>query len=64
MRKATIEAEQAIAVLSPDYLNTLYTQPVWAALVQDPTGADGKLPRVTQKIEPRNIFPIYLKNKL
>ncbi|MFL5629399.1 MAG: TIR domain-containing protein [Ktedonobacteraceae bacterium] len=58
MRKATIEAEHTIAVLSPDYLNALYTQPEWAAaLVQDPTGADGKLVAVcVQTCKPQGIL--------
>jgi hypothetical protein len=58
MRKATIEAEQTIAVLSPDYLNPLYTQPEWAAaLVQELTGADGKLPHLTKKSNCVIFFP-------
>ncbi len=58
MRKATIEAEQTIAVLSPDDLNALYTQPEWAAaLVQEPTGADGKLlPVRVQACKPQGIL--------
>src|SRR5260221_4560883 len=41
---ATKEAQRTIAVLSPDYLDALYTQPEWAeASRQDPTGKDGKL---------------------
>ena len=58
MRKATIEAEQTIAVLSPDYLNPLYTQPEWAAaLVQELTGADGKLlPVRVQTCKPQGIL--------
>ncbi len=44
MQKAASEAEQTIAVLSPDYLTALYTQPEWAAaFVQDPTSEKGKL---------------------
>lgn len=40
MQKATTEAQRTIAVLSPDYLNSLFTQPEWAvAFAQDPTGA-------------------------
>jgi hypothetical protein len=44
MQQATIEAQRIIAVLSPDYLNALYTQPEWAAaFAQDPTGDKGTL---------------------
>ncbi|TME66628.1 MAG: TIR domain-containing protein [Chloroflexi bacterium] len=58
MRKATIQTEHTIAFLSPDYLNALYTQPEWAAaLVQDPTGADGKLVAVcVQTCKPQGIL--------
>lgn len=58
MHKAAIEAEQTIAVLSPNYLNALYTQPEWAAaLVQDPTGAEGKLlPVRVQDCTPQGIL--------
>ncbi|HUK42855.1 MAG TPA: FxSxx-COOH system tetratricopeptide repeat protein [Candidatus Bathyarchaeia archaeon] len=39
MDRAAKEAERTIAVLSPDYLTALYTQPEWAAaFAQDPTG--------------------------
>ncbi|HYU73369.1 MAG TPA: FxSxx-COOH system tetratricopeptide repeat protein [Ktedonobacteraceae bacterium] len=44
MDRATKIARRTIAVLSPDYLEALYTQPEWAAAFkQDPTGKDGKL---------------------
>ena len=58
MHKAAIEAEQTIAILSPNYLNALYTQPEWAAaLVQDPTGAEGKLvPVRVQDCKPQGIL--------
>src|SRR5262249_27565181 len=37
-------ARCTLAVLSPDYLTSLYTQPEWAAaFVQDPTGHQGIL---------------------
>ncbi len=43
MQRAT-GAERTIAVLSPDYLTALYTQPEWAAaFAQDPTGEKGTL---------------------
>jgi len=44
MQRAAAEAERTIAVLSPDYLASLYTQPEWAAaFAQDPTGEKGPL---------------------
>jgi HEAT repeat protein len=44
MHQAAITAERTIAVLSPDYLQSLYTQPEWAAaFAQDPTSAQKKL---------------------
>ena len=40
MHKAAALADRTIAVLSPDYLKALFTQPEWAAaLVLDPTGS-------------------------
>ncbi|NTV25814.1 MAG: toll/interleukin-1 receptor domain-containing protein [Chlorobiaceae bacterium] len=39
MHRAAIETERTLAVLSPRYLDALYTHPEWAAaLVQDPIG--------------------------
>ncbi len=44
MDEATREAQQTIAILSPEYLTALYTQPEWAAaFAQDPTGKERKL---------------------
>jgi len=44
MDRAAREAERTIAVLSPDYLNALFTHPEWAAaFAKDPTGKDRKL---------------------
>ena len=44
MQKAAQEVERTIAVLSPDYLTALYTQPEWAAAFSnDPTGSQKKL---------------------
>jgi tetratricopeptide (TPR) repeat protein len=44
MQKASSEAERTIAVLSPNYLSALFTQPEWsAAFTQDPTGEKGIL---------------------
>jgi hypothetical protein len=37
-------AKRTIAILSPNYFDAIYTQPEWAAaLVQDPTGQEGKV---------------------
>jgi TIR domain len=44
MDHATTVAKRTIAVLSPDYLDALFTKPEWAeAFRQDPTGKEGKL---------------------
>jgi len=58
MQKAASESKRTIAILSPDYLNALYTQPEWAAaFIQDPTGADGKLlPVRIRECSPKGIL--------
>jgi tetratricopeptide (TPR) repeat protein len=44
MQQAAIEGSRTIAVLSPDYLAAMFTQPEWAAaFAQDPTGEKGTL---------------------
>lgn len=44
MHEASKEAERTIAVLSPDYLKSTFTQPEWAAALRDdPLGVVGKL---------------------
>jgi tetratricopeptide (TPR) repeat protein len=44
MDRAAKEAERTIAVLSPEFLKSIFTKPEWAAaLVKDPTGKDRKL---------------------
>jgi tetratricopeptide (TPR) repeat protein len=44
MQRAAAESQHTIAVLSPDYLAAIYTQPEWAAaFAQDPTGEKGTL---------------------
>ena len=44
MHQAAIESERTIAVLSPEFMNSMFTKPEWAAaLVKDPTGKDRKL---------------------
>jgi hypothetical protein len=44
MQRAATEGARTLAILSPEYLSALYTQPEWtAAFTQDPTGQQGKL---------------------
>ena len=44
MDEAAAIADKIIAVLSPNYLDAMYTQPEWAAaFAKDPTGAESKL---------------------
>ncbi len=44
MDEATANADKIIAVLSPQYLQSIYTQPEWAAaFAGDPTGKESKL---------------------
>lgn len=44
MQKASKEADRTIALLSPDYLKSKFTQPEWAAaFAKDPTGEKGLL---------------------
>src|SRR5688572_3351873 len=44
MQQGVSQAERTIAVLSPDFLASRFTQPEWAAAFQqDPTGAKGLL---------------------
>ena len=59
MQRAATEAERTIAVLSPDYLGALYTQPEWAAaFVQDPTGEKGTLlPVRVRECELKGLLP-------
>ena len=58
MHKAAALADRTIAVLSPDYLSALFTQPEWAAaLVLDPTGSQRKLiPVRVQPCEPDGLL--------
>jgi len=59
MQRAASEAERTIAILSPAYLDALYTQPEWAAaFVQDPTGIKGTLlPVCIQKCDLKGLLP-------
>ena len=44
MQRAASECERTVAVLSPDYLESAFTQPEWAAaFAGDPTGKSRKL---------------------
>jgi hypothetical protein len=44
MHRAALECDRTIAVLSPDWLASVFTQPEWAAAFSlDPTGTDRKL---------------------
>ena len=44
MQKAAAGSDRTIAVLSPDFLKSLYTQPEWAAaFANDPTGEKSSL---------------------
>ena len=44
MQRAASESERTIAILSKDYLDSLFTQPEWAAaFTQDPTGEKSTL---------------------
>ena len=58
MQRAAADVERTIAVLSPDYLTALYTQPEWAAaFVQDPTSAQRRLiPVVVRRCEPSGML--------
>src|SRR5260370_24964561 len=58
MDTAAKAANRTIAVLSPNYFDAVYTQPEWAAaLVQDPTGQEGKvLPVRVRECTPRGLL--------
>ena len=59
MQRAASEAERTIAILSPAYLDALYTQPEWAAaFAQDPNGEKGTLlPVRVQKCDLKSLLP-------
>lgn len=59
MQKAVSGAERTIAVLSPDYLTSSFTQPEWAtSFAQDPTGEKGLLvPVRVRECEPKGLLP-------
>lgn len=59
MQRAAAESERTIAVLSPDYLASLFTAPEWAAaFAQDPTGEKGLLlPVRARACDPKGLLP-------
>jgi hypothetical protein len=59
MQRAAEQARRTIAVLSPDYLQALYTHPEWAAaFAQDPTGEKGTLlPVRVRECELKGLLP-------
>jgi hypothetical protein len=59
MQRAAAEAARTIAVLSPDYLASRFTQPEWAAaFAQDPTGEKGTLlPVRVQECDLKGLLP-------
>ncbi len=59
MQGAAALAERTIAVLSPDYLTSSFTQPEWAAaFAQDPTGEKGTLvPVRVRECDPKGLLP-------
>ncbi|MGI9173688.1 MAG: TIR domain-containing protein [Rhodothermales bacterium] len=59
MQEAATQAERTIAVLSPDYLTSSFTQPEWAAaFAQDPTGKKGRLvPVRVRECQPEGLLP-------
>ena len=51
MHRAAQECNRTIAVLSPDWLASVFTQPEWAAAFSlDPTGTDRKLVPVRVRV--------------
>jgi tetratricopeptide (TPR) repeat protein len=64
MHTAAAECERTIAVLSPDYVNSRFTPPEWAAaFAQDPTGTQGLLvPVRVRKFHLKGLLPqiVYL----
>jgi hypothetical protein len=58
MQRAAEQAERTIAVLSPDYLTSQFTQPEWAAAFgQDPTGENSTLlPVRVRECDPQGLL--------
>lgn len=59
MQRAAEQARRTIAVLSPNYLQALYTRPEWAAaFARDPTGEKGMLlPVRVRECELKGLLP-------
>ncbi len=59
MQRAAAEAERTVAILSPDYLQSRFTAPEWAAaFAKDPTGEKGiLLPVRVRKLELAGLLP-------
>lgn len=59
MQKAAAEAERTVAILSPDYLESRFTAPEWAAaFAKDPTGEKGiLLPVRVREVELAGLLP-------
>jgi hypothetical protein len=59
MHQAAVEAERTIAVLSPNYLDSHFAKPEWAAaFAQDPTGEKGLLlPVRVRTCNPKGLLP-------
>jgi tetratricopeptide (TPR) repeat protein len=59
MQKATSGSERTIAVLSPHYLQSNFTQPEWSvAFAKDPTGENGLLlPIRVKECTPEGVLP-------
>jgi tetratricopeptide (TPR) repeat protein len=59
MNKAVIEADRTIAIISPDYLTSQYTQTEWTAvLARDPSGEHGTLlPIRVRECDLKGILP-------
>lgn len=58
MDRAIQECERGVAVLSPDYLTSLFTKPEWAAyFLQDSTGQDRRIvPVRVRECEPKGLL--------
>ena len=58
MQEAISESERTIAILSPDFLNSSYTQPEWAAVFAvDPEGEERKLlPVRVRECKPKGLL--------
>lgn len=57
MQRAAVDSDRTIAVLSPDYLRSLYGMAEWtAAFAADPDGSQGKLvPVLVREVEPGSL---------